>query len=171
MVDDPRNVEALLQESNCHKVLVVQGESTRHRSIRAGLQALTKRGIVDSITLFYLSTNFYFYLSLCDFCLESELRVVIVHDAVRPIVPEDLVEQLVRAADENGAAGAVCPLISTVLSAGCDGSLQTALDRKSHLASETPQAFVTNVLVSSYNKVIVPHLLFDIFHFICFKAL
>ncbi|KAE8747102.1 hypothetical protein FOCC_FOCC006102 [Frankliniella occidentalis] len=126
VVDDPANVEALLQESNCPKVLVVQGETTRHRSIRAGLQALSK--------------------------LDCELRVVIVHDAVRPIVPSDLVEQLVKAANENGAAGSVCPLISTVLSAESDGSLQTALDRKSHLASETPQAFQMNVLLSSYNK-------------------
>ncbi|XP_034234957.1 D-ribitol-5-phosphate cytidylyltransferase-like isoform X1 [Thrips palmi] len=126
VVDDPGHVEALLQESNCHKVLVVQGESTRHRSIRAGLQALTKQ--------------------------ECDLRIVIVHDAVRPIVPEDLIELLVKAADETGAAGSVCPLVSTVLSAESDGSLKTALDRKSHLASETPQAFQTNVLVSSYNK-------------------
>ncbi|KAJ1520523.1 hypothetical protein ONE63_003645 [Megalurothrips usitatus] len=126
VVDDPSNVEPFLQETNSHKVVVVQGESTRHRSIRAGLQALTKQ--------------------------ECDMRVVIVHDAVRPVVPEDLVRQLVLAANENGAAGAVCRLVSTVISAETDGSLKTVLDRNAHLASETPQAFQTDVLVSAYSK-------------------
>jgi len=44
VVCDRDHVQALLQETKCHKVLVVQGENTRHRSIRAGLQALTKEG-------------------------------------------------------------------------------------------------------------------------------
>lgn len=60
-----------------------------------------------------------------------------------------------KSADENGAAGAVCPLVSTVLSTEGDGSLKNALDRRCHLASETPQAFHTNVLISSYEKVSV----------------
>jgi 2-C-methyl-D-erythritol 4-phosphate cytidylyltransferase len=55
--------------------------------------------------------------------IESNLKVVIVHDAARPLVPSELVEELVVAAEEHGAAGAIRPLISTVLQANSDGFL------------------------------------------------
>lgn len=46
VVDNPEHVQGLLEEShaNREKVSVVQGENTRHRSIRAGVQALQKNG-------------------------------------------------------------------------------------------------------------------------------
>jgi len=84
---------------------------------------------------------------------ETNLRVIVIHDAVRPVVPSELVEQLVQAADEAGAAGVVCPLVSTVLAVGEDEQLEEALDRRNHVASETPQAFQTDVLKAAYSMV------------------
>ncbi|CAG2067717.1 unnamed protein product, partial [Timema podura] len=109
-----------------NKVLVVSGEQTRHRSIRAGLRALHKK--------------------------ESPVHVVVVHDAVRPIVPAGLVEELVLAADQHGAAGFTRPLVSTVVQGGEDGFLERTLDRATHFASETPQAFQFNILMSAFSK-------------------
>lgn len=85
--------------------------------------------------------------------IESNLKVVIVHDAARPLVPSELVEELVVAAEEHGAAGAIRPLISTVLQANSDGFLDHSLDRCKHVSSETPQAFQFDILTSAYNKV------------------
>ncbi|KAJ9593408.1 hypothetical protein L9F63_015034 [Diploptera punctata] len=115
VVDNPEHVQGLLEEShaNREKVCVIKGDSTRHRSIRAGVQELQKNG--------------------CD------LKVVIVHDAVRPLVPFKLIEDLVIAAEEHGAAGAIRPLVSTVLRANPDGFLDYSLDRSKHVSSETPQ--------------------------------
>jgi 2-C-methyl-D-erythritol 4-phosphate cytidylyltransferase len=51
VVDNPERVQGLLEEShaNREKVSVVQGENTRHRSIRAGVQALQKNGKLVNI--------------------------------------------------------------------------------------------------------------------------
>ena len=81
------------------------------------------------------------------------MKVVIVHDAVRPLVPHKLIEDLVIAAEEHGAAGTIRPLVSTVLRANPDGFLDYSLDRSKHVSSETPQAFQFDILTSSYNKV------------------
>nr|CAD7409297.1 unnamed protein product [Timema poppensis] len=128
VVDDVEKVLGILGEFSIdrNKVLVVSGELTRHRSIRAGLQALHKK--------------------------ESPVHVVVVHDAVRPIVPAGLVEELVLAADRHGAAGFTRPLVSTVVRGGEDGFLEHTLDRATHFASETPQAFQFNILTSAFSK-------------------
>ncbi|XP_069674530.1 D-ribitol-5-phosphate cytidylyltransferase-like [Periplaneta americana] len=128
VVDNPEHVQGLLEESpsSKEKVSVVQGENTRHRSIRAGMQALQKN--------------------------ENNLKVVIVHDAARPLVPSKLVEELVVAAEEHGAAGAIRPLVSTVLQASSDGFLDHSLDRSKNVSSETPQAFQFDILSTAYSK-------------------
>ncbi|XP_075231136.1 D-ribitol-5-phosphate cytidylyltransferase-like [Lycorma delicatula] len=130
VVDNIDKVNAILQEtgfSHIQKIKLVKGESTRHRSIRAGLQELEKLSIED-------------------------LKVVVVHDGVRPLIPTSLVIQLCDAANVHGAAGAVRPLISTVLSTSADQFLDASLDRSTHVASETPQAFQFSVLTSAYCK-------------------
>lgn len=53
VVDNPEHVQGLLEEShaNREKVSVVQGEHTRHRSIRAGVLALQRNGKVMNIDI------------------------------------------------------------------------------------------------------------------------
>ncbi|XP_049946117.1 D-ribitol-5-phosphate cytidylyltransferase-like [Schistocerca serialis cubense] len=133
VVDSPEKVQTVLDGSGikgADRVSVVRGGCSRHRSIRNGLQALQKA--------------------------EAGVRVVVVHDAVRPLVPAELLERLVVLAEHHGAAGATRPLTSTVVRASPDAGgtllLQASLDRDSHLASETPQAFRTEVLATAYNK-------------------
>lgn len=79
--------------------------------------------------------------------------MVIVHDAARPLVPSELVEELVVAAEAHGVAGAIRPLVSTVLQTNSDGFLDHSLDRSKHVSSEMPQAFQFDILTSAYNKV------------------
>lgn len=82
------------------------------------------------------------------------MNVVVVHDGARPIVPQSLVMELVRGAEQHGAAGAVRPLVSTVLRVTSDSFLADSLDRSLHVASETPQAFQLEILTMAYNKVL-----------------
>jgi 2-C-methyl-D-erythritol 4-phosphate cytidylyltransferase len=53
VVDNPEHVQGLLEESHAsrEKVSVVQGEHTRHRSIRAGVQALQRNGKMMNIEI------------------------------------------------------------------------------------------------------------------------
>lgn len=79
--------------------------------------------------------------------------MIVVHDGVRPIVSATLIEELVLCAEQHGAAGAVRPLVSTVLKYSQDNFLVESLDRSVHVASETPQAFQLSILHAVYNKV------------------
>ncbi|KAF4517932.1 hypothetical protein B566_EDAN005299 [Ephemera danica] len=110
------------------KVTVIKGGSTRHRSIQAGLKTITESA--------------------------GRCEILVVHDAVRPLVPVALLKQLVQTAySGTGAAGLTRPLISTVLCTDQDSFLAETLDRSKFLNSETPQAFKTSVLSEAYQKV------------------
>ena len=52
------------------------------------------------------------------------------------------------------AAGAVRPLVSTVVSTDMDGFMVHSLDRSKYQASEMPQAFKYDVIKLAYEKVI-----------------
>jgi len=52
------------------------------------------------------------------------------------------------------AAGAVRPLVSTVVSTDTDGFLDHSLDRSKYQASEMPQAFKYDVIKLAYEKVL-----------------
>lgn len=67
---------------------------------------------------------------------------MIIHDAVRPFVEEDILLKVVMAAKEHGAAGAIRPLVSTVIASAADGCLDHSLERAKYRASEMPQAFL-----------------------------
>lgn len=66
----------IVQRFGHRKVRVVTGGSTRHRSIRNGVQALA----------------------------EDRPEVVLIHDAVRPFLEEDFVHQIALAAKEHGVS-------------------------------------------------------------------
>jgi 2-C-methyl-D-erythritol 4-phosphate cytidylyltransferase len=77
--------------------------------------------------------------------------VVLVHDAARPLVPVDVVEAVVRAAREHGAAIPVVPVADTIKEV--DGGRVTAtVDRDRLAAAQTPQGFVREVLSRAYER-------------------
>lgn len=78
--------------------------------------------------------------------------MVILHDAVRPFVDEQTLRSVTMAANNNGAAGMIRPLSSTVVAQSCDGFLDHSLDRSKFRASEMPQAFKYEVIQKAYMK-------------------
>ncbi|KAL4229441.1 hypothetical protein ACF0H5_012479 [Mactra antiquata] len=132
------------------KVKVTEGSSTRHRSIHAGIKCLQKG--------------------------KSEPKVVIIHDAVRPFVDEDIIKKVAVNATIYGAsifhlsnnynnkissihsyrnklvAGVTRPLVSTVISADDENLLLESLDRSKYVNSEMPQAFEWDILTTAYNN-------------------
>jgi 2-C-methyl-D-erythritol 4-phosphate cytidylyltransferase len=75
--------------------------------------------------------------------------VVLVHDAARPFVDVRLIEDVVRAADEEGAAVPVLPVVDTIKRLR-EGRVAQTLDRQELGAAQTPQGFRFDVLVSAY---------------------
>ncbi|XP_069318030.1 D-ribitol-5-phosphate cytidylyltransferase isoform X2 [Eulemur rufifrons] len=129
------NIEAMngiIQKYQHKRISVVEAGVTRHRSIFNGLKALAEDQPNSK---------------LC------KPEVVIIHDAVRPFVEEDVLLKVVIATKEHGAAGAIRPLVSTVISPSADGCLDHSLERARHRASEMPQAFLFDVIYEAYQQV------------------
>ncbi|XP_006880322.1 PREDICTED: isoprenoid synthase domain-containing protein [Elephantulus edwardii] len=124
-------MEDIIQRYQHERISLVESGVTRHRSIFNGLKALAEVGSNSKL---------------------SKPEVVIIHDAVRPFVEEDILLKVVTAAKEHGAAGVIRPLVSTVISPSADGCLDHSLDRAQHKASEMPQAFLFDVIYEAYQQ-------------------
>jgi len=75
-----------------------------------------------------------------------EARVVVVHDAARPLVTPDLVRRCVEALEGVDGAIAAAPVTDTVKEAGDDQLVARTLDRSRLWAVQTPQVFRADAL-------------------------
>ena len=75
--------------------------------------------------------------------------IVLVHDAARPLVEVSLVEAVVAAAVNSGAALPVLALVDTIKRVR-DGRVVETLDRSELGAAQTPQGFRMALLVEAY---------------------
>jgi 2-C-methyl-D-erythritol 4-phosphate cytidylyltransferase len=73
--------------------------------------------------------------------------IVVIHDAARPFVSEELVRRCI-AAVESGADGAIAaaPVTDTIKEADPEGRVIRTLDRSALWSIQTPQAFRAEVL-------------------------
>ncbi|OGL25085.1 MAG: 2-C-methyl-D-erythritol 4-phosphate cytidylyltransferase [Candidatus Rokubacteria bacterium RIFCSPLOWO2_12_FULL_73_47] len=103
-------------------IVVVAGGRTRQESVWLGLQAVP-----------------------------AGVNVVVVHDAVRPLITRRLVDDVVRAAREAGAAVCALPIAETVKRVR-DGLVEATLDRAELWAVQTPQAFRADLLRGAHER-------------------
>jgi 2-C-methyl-D-erythritol 4-phosphate cytidylyltransferase len=109
----------LAEEEGCGKVRAcVTGGETRNDSVRAGLGEVP-----------------------------DDALVVLVHDAARPLVSDDVVERVLAPLSE-GWDGAVpgLPVGDTLKRVGPDGGVEETVARTGLWAVQTPQAFVADTL-------------------------
>ncbi|XP_070326747.1 D-ribitol-5-phosphate cytidylyltransferase isoform X3 [Odocoileus virginianus] len=129
--ENMETMKGIIQRYQHKRISLVEAGVTRHRSIFNGLKVLAED-----------QPN----------CRLSKPEVVIIHDAVRPFVEEDVLLKVVTAAQEHGASGAIRPLVSTVISPSADSCLDHSLERARHRASEMPQAFLFDVIYEAYQQ-------------------
>jgi len=111
----------LAEELGCGKVVAsVAGGETRGESVRIGVGEVA-----------------------------DDASVILVHDAARPLLPDEVVERLLVALNE-GWDGAVpgLPVVDTVKRVQ-DGAVAETLPRAELVTVQTPQAFVASVLRSA----------------------
>ncbi len=75
----------------------------------------------------------------------GDAEIVVVHDAVRPLVSPALIEAVIAAARRHGAATAGVPCVDTVKRVE-DGMVVETLPRDRLVAVQTPQAFSAPLL-------------------------
>ncbi len=81
--------------------------------------------------------------------------VVLVHDAVRPFVTEEIIREVVQAAAKYGAAIAGMPAVDTVkqVERTADGALiKTTIPREKVVMAQTPQGFRYDVLKKAFDE-------------------
>jgi 2-C-methyl-D-erythritol 4-phosphate cytidylyltransferase len=81
--------------------------------------------------------------------------IVLVHDAVRPFVTEEIIHDVILAAQKHGAAIAGLPAVDTVkqVERTSDGALVTAtLPRERVVMAQTPQGFRYDVLKKAFDE-------------------
>jgi len=85
----------------------------------------------------------------------SDDDIVLVHDAVRPFVTPDIIEEVIRAAEKYGAAIAGLPAVDTVkqVERTAEGALVTAtIPRERVVMAQTPQGFRFDVLKKAFDE-------------------
>lgn len=117
-----RTRRALARIARRAPVTVVQGGGMRQDSVWLALQAVPR-----------------------------DVDIVVVHDAVRPLITRGLIDAVARAAAEAGAAICALPITETVKRVRQD-VVETTLDRSELWAVQTPQAFRTALLREAHEK-------------------
>jgi len=81
--------------------------------------------------------------------------IVLVHDAVRPFVTGDIIQDVIQAAEKYGAAIAGVPAVDTIkqVERTAEGALITAtLPRERVVMAQTPQGFRYHVLKKAFDE-------------------
>jgi 2-C-methyl-D-erythritol 4-phosphate cytidylyltransferase len=79
--------------------------------------------------------------------------IVVVHDAVRPFLTRALIDAVVKAAHESGAAICALPIAETVKRVR-NGEVEATVDRAGLWAVQTPQAFRMALLREAHEKAL-----------------
>jgi len=85
----------------------------------------------------------------------GEADVVLVHDAVRPFVTDEMIHEVIEAAKKHGAAIAGVPAVDTVkqVERTAEGALiKTTIPREKVVMAQTPQGFQYAVLKKAFNE-------------------
>ncbi len=85
--------------------------------------------------------------------LGDAVDIVVVHDAVRPLVSVAMVEACVETAREHGAALTAVPVHDT-LKRVADGRVVSTVDRRGLWVAQTPQAFRVPLLRQAHRRAV-----------------
>jgi len=84
--------------------------------------------------------------------MPDEVRTVLVHDAARPLVPDDVIERVVEAARGGAAVVPALPVVDTLKQVGGDGTIERTVDRTSLWRVQTPQGFPRELIMRAHSE-------------------
>lgn len=122
-------LERLAPEILAEKIVLLEGGESRQQSVANGLAAVSASAHDDDI--------------------------VLVHDAVRPFVTEEMIHEVIVAANKYGAAIAGVPAVDTVkqVERTAEGALiRATIPRERIVMAQTPQGFRFRVLKKAFDE-------------------
>ncbi len=102
---------------------IVPGGKRRQESVRNGIDALPK-----------------------------DVKVVAIHDGVRPFVTQAMIEDSIQSAVTFGAVVLAMPVKETIKISNPDGTVLKTLDRESLWQIQTPQTFQVNIIKEAHSR-------------------
>ena len=85
------------------------------------------------------------------YVLPSETKTVLVHDAARPLVSLEVIEEVIKAIEKEGAALAACPAKDTIKEIEGDRVKRT-LPRERIFLAQTPQGARYSILLKAFER-------------------
>ena len=82
--------------------------------------------------------------------LPDEVRVVLVHDAARPLVSGDTISRVIAEARLGHGAVAALPVVDTLKEVGEDGRIVRTVERARLWRAQTPQGFPRDLLLQAH---------------------
>jgi 2-C-methyl-D-erythritol 4-phosphate cytidylyltransferase len=83
--------------------------------------------------------------------LPEHVRIVVVHDAARPLVTDDTIERVVSAARAGTGAIAALPVVDTLKRVDESGHITATVSREQLWRAQTPQAFPRDMLERAHH--------------------
>ena len=83
--------------------------------------------------------------------------IILVHDAVRPLVAGEVIDRVISAARQFGGAVAACPVTDSLKQVGPDRMIQKSLSREALWTMQTPQAFKMHILSAAFQNAARQH--------------
>lgn len=84
--------------------------------------------------------------------LPPEAAWVLIHDGVRPLVSAPIIADVLRAAQENGAAIAAVPVKDTIKMVAENSRVAKTLVREKLWQAQTPQGFKKDLIIEAYRQ-------------------
>jgi 2-C-methyl-D-erythritol 4-phosphate cytidylyltransferase len=83
--------------------------------------------------------------------LDAKADLVIIHDAARPFITKEMIDNIMREASEAGAAIAAVPVKATIKEVSGD-YVKKSLERSSLWEIQTPQVFKRSLIQQAYER-------------------
>jgi 2-C-methyl-D-erythritol 4-phosphate cytidylyltransferase len=83
---------------------------------------------------------------------EAADAIILVHDAARPLITDDVIDTVIDAAERSGAAVPAIVPSDTIKTVTGDGTVEATLPRESLRLAQTPQGFRGATLREAYAR-------------------
>lgn len=86
--------------------------------------------------------------------LDDDVRIVVVHDAARPLVTDGTIDRVIAAAREGVSAVAALPVADTIKEVDEQNRVVRTVDRERYWRVQTPQAFPRDIIEQAYRSAL-----------------
>lgn len=84
--------------------------------------------------------------------LPPECRIVLIHDAARPLVSPEMIDRVITEARKGHGAIAALPVVDTLKAVGTDGRVTATVPRQGLWRAQTPQGFPREIIERAHRE-------------------